>query len=305
MSSKASRLDYLARFLDAVDAAQSGRYGAICEDKWLQWNHRPEFIDIVARHLDHGSSRVRAESIILLTRVGDSSQAEKVSRMRRNDVDPVAAAAVGYLSASESRRALAEELLQELRVGYGEAFREAARALEPLADKEDLPTLRQVLGEVDEERRAMVRRVLAAVVDRNPELEDARDGVLSPPSPPDAAAYNAFLDKSFDYLDRRYRENIHPHPAISPVARANVEKALRAIASRHHAESWNIARYSDDLGYEHEALGELLAWARDDLDSKEQKGHVAKVDPQCRSCGSPMRRFREQWYCPECASRRD
>ncbi len=305
MSSKASRMDYLARFLDAVDAAQSGRYGAICEDKWLQWNHRPEFSDIISRHLEHGSSRVRAETITLLTRLGDSSHVEKVSGMRRRDVDAVSAAAVGYLSAFESRRSLADELLEELRVGYGEGFRKAAQDLEPLASKEDVPTLRKVLGEVDEDRRAMVRKVLAGVVDRNPEMEDARDGVLSPLSSPDAAAYNAFLDNSFDYLDKRYRENVHPHPSISVGSRANVEKALRAIARRHYIEEDNLGHYSADLAYEHQTLGDLLAWCREDLDSKERRGHMEKVDPLCRSCGSPMRRFREQWYCPECASRSD
>lgn len=305
MSSSVTRMDYLGRFLDAVDSVQAGRAGAISEDKWLQWNHSPEFTDILARHLDHGSSRVRTEVIILLTRIADPSHVEKISSMRRNDIDTVAAACVGYLSGFESRRRLVEELMEELRTGYGEGFKQAAKAMVPVARKEDVPELRRIMAEVDSIRRDMVREVLDAIILRNPELEHAREGIMSLPIEPDAEAYNGFLDKAFDYLDVRYRNNIHPHKTIEGRTRSNIQKALRSIAARHYLEGMNLKHYSEDLRFEHQQLGALIEWCSDDLWSKERKGAETRSDPVCPGCESPMRMYKSQWYCPGCGTRKE
>ncbi len=300
-----TRMDYLGRFLDAVDSAQTGKAGAIADDKWLQWNHSPEFTDIIARHLDHGSSRVRVEVIVLLTTIGDPSHVEKIASMRRADVDTVAAACVGYLSGFESRRKLIDELIEELRIGYGEEFKQAAKAMVPVAAKEDLAELRRIMAEVDSERREMIRTILDGIITRNPELEDVRDGIMSLPIEPDADSYNAFLDKAFDYLDVRYRNNVHPSRTIEGRMRSNIHKALKAIAARHYLEEANMGRYSEDLRYEHQALSSLIDWCSDDLWSKEKKGAETRTDPLCPGCESPMRMYKSQWYCPGCGTRKE
>lgn len=305
MSSSVTRMDYLGRFLDAVDSAQAGKAGAIADDKWLQWNHRPEFTDILARHLDHGSSRVRTEVIVLLTRIADPSHVEKIASMRREDIDTVAAACVGYLAGFESRRRLIDELMEELRTGYGEEFKQAAKAMVPVAAKEDLSELRRIMGELDSGRREMIREILDGIICRNPELEDVREGIMSLPIEPDADSYNSFLDKAFDYLDVRYRKNIHPSRTIDGKTRSNVNKALRAIAARHYLEAANMEEYSDDLRYEHQALGALIQWCSDDLWSKERTGVVKRSDPLCPGCESPMRMYKSQWYCPGCGTRKE
>lgn len=297
-------MEYLGRFLDSVDAAQSGKAGAISEDKWLLWNHSPEFSDILSRHLDHGSSRVRAETITLLTKLKDPDHAEKVAEMRRHDTDVVAAACVGYLASFESRNRLTEELMEELRTGYGQSFKDAAKAMVPIASKKDIPELRRIMSEVDRDRSEMVKEILMATVDRNPELWDLRDGVLSSPIPPDAEAYNTFLDKAFNYIDVRYRRNVHPLASVEGRTMHNVQKSLRSIASRHYLESENLPHYSEELSYEHHALGELISWCSSDIESKD-RGRRQKDDPSCPGCTSPMRMYKGQWYCPGCGTRRE
>jgi len=303
-SGKVSRLEYLGRSLDAVDLVQNGRGGSISESKWLRWNYSPEFVDILSQYIRHPSPSVRAEAIILLTLVKDSSLMAEIENIRKHDVDIVTDACVAYLNGVYERNRIAEEYMELLRYGYGDDFREAAEKLVPLASIEHIDELRKIMGEVDEKRRELLRRILNAIVDRNPSLEELREGILSRPLQAEADSYNKFLDRSFEYINLRYRRTVHPRETVDDRTRDNILNSLKKMRTRQYRERTNLHLYPEELHFEHTTLSELIKWCSDDLDSKGRETYKAPT-LDCPACGSPMLHHLLEWYCPICNLRRE
>ena len=97
-----TKVEYLERFLEAVDRVVAGRPGSISEDRWLVNYYDADKLSVVSGYLDCDDERVRAETVLLLTDVRERAVLDKVRDMRQRDSERVRLACMGYLSALQS-----------------------------------------------------------------------------------------------------------------------------------------------------------------------------------------------------------
>jgi hypothetical protein len=125
------------------------------------------------------------------------------------------------------------------------------------------------MGQVGGEMREQTRSALSRIVDRDPDLKGERRLILSDPVYPDEGAYRAFLDRSLEYLDGRYRENVLPRSEIRLKTYNNVNGAILKMRIRIYNERPNLVLYGPSCGSDTERLEDLMRWAADDLGSKQ------------------------------------
>ena len=77
-----TKVEYLERFIEAVDRVIAGRPGSISEDRWLVNYYDAEKLPIVSGYLDCDDERVRAETVLLLSE-GSVSPASDTSAQSR------------------------------------------------------------------------------------------------------------------------------------------------------------------------------------------------------------------------------
>lgn len=295
-----NRLDYLERFLDAVDALESGRIGSISDNRWLVVNYRTEFLPLVDKYLSSADDRVVSETISLFTSVNERAVKSKVSELRVRGSDRVRISALGYLMQMEDHDKSIPEIFDILEHRNGQEFDLAARRMAAIARKEDLDHVRRIYGHVEGDMRARIRLVLEAIVERNPDLKHKRDLIMSVPVYPDENSFEAFLDKSMDYLDVRYRENVEPRTKVPLKTYNNVATALKTMRTRLYNESDNLQYYGPDKTDRFYSLMELIKWANRDLSQKDVEMPDRRVNRMCPGCGSPMSCFKGLWSCPDC-----
>ena len=298
-----SRLDYLGRFLDCVDAVTAGRKGAISDDRRLQSDYEASFYGVLEPHLDNPDPRVRREVVALLAKLGERRALPKIREMRLHDRDTVVGACVAYLHSIDESDDAVPQLMDRLKHTNGAEFITAARKLKNIARESDIAEIRVIYGQVDGDMRAAVADVLRAVISRNPELEKKRYLILSLPVYPDEDALDSFLDKSIVYLDIRYRDNISESETVSAETYNRIVSALRKIQIRVYNEKANLRLYSQDTKDMLAETEKLLLWAAEDLSSKRIVGGASDGSHNCPVCGALMGRSVSGWTCPDCGYR--
>ncbi|MBR2254636.1 MAG: HEAT repeat domain-containing protein [Candidatus Methanomethylophilaceae archaeon] len=295
-----SELEYRCRLSDDVDLVLNGRQGAVSEDRWLVNYYQGEYVQFVSAYLDHGDSRVRAETVMLLTYVRDGECVKKIREMRISDSENVRLACLSYLDRMESDDRAVTELMETLRYSDGKEFTFACKRLSTIARKGDVDAIRKIYGQVDGVQRQNVREVLEAVIDRNPDLKPKRDLLLSVPVYPDEDSFERFLDRSVEYIDVRYRNSMFPKDTVSATAYNNVAKALRTMRHRLYNEADNLEFYGPDKTDRYMELNELMKWAGADLKKKAVVGEDRSREKACPRCGNRMVLFNGSWSCPDC-----
>lgn len=297
-------MDYLGRFLDGVDFLLSGKKGSISEDRWLVRNYNPNFYDIVAKGLDNQDYRVRAEVVLLFSELGERSAMGKIKALRRTDKESVTMACLAYLNRMEEADDLIPQLMDDLQHGQGDVFRKAALKMKSVGRSEDIATLREIYGGLGDGRAPLIQEVISSIVDRNPELENKKDLLISKPVFPNEDAYSRFLDKAIDYIDIRYREKIAVRHSISSSTFKNIIKALGDIRIRLYNEEANLEYYHPTDIERHRHLITILEWVYSDLGSKELNDITkTKAVSRCPDCNHEMRYYNDQWMCTECGYR--
>ena len=205
-----TKVEYLERFIEAVDRVIAGRPGSISEDRWLVNYYDAEKLPIVSGYLDCDDERVRAETVLLLSDVHERAVLGKVREMRQKDSERVRLACIGYLSTIQGDDELIPQLFDVMDHSSGNEFMKAAARMASVAREEDVPHLRRIYGQVGGEMRSAVRVALDRVISRNPSLQPKRDLILSVPVYPNEGEFERFLDSSIEYLDVRYRNNVLP-----------------------------------------------------------------------------------------------
>ncbi|MBO7409827.1 MAG: hypothetical protein J6T68_02715, partial [Candidatus Methanomethylophilaceae archaeon] len=118
------------------------------------------------------------------------------------------------------------------------------------------------------EMREQTAAALSRIVDRDPDLVRKREFIMSLPRYPDEGPYLAFLRKSIEYLDVRYRKNVEPRSEVSIKMHTDVAHAIITMQIRVYDEADNMGIYSREAKESTDRLYELIAWAADDLNSK-------------------------------------
>jgi len=188
----------------------SGRKGAMSGDRWLIGNYDPSFYGVLEKYLRCEDERIRAETVSLLAAVRERAALPEIRRMRAREGERVAMACLGYLSAAEESDSLIPELFDILEHKRGAEFERAAVRMRSAGRSEDVPRLRRIYGQVEGGMRDSLRRALESIADRDETLRGKKDLILSVPVYPDREAFSSFLERSIDYLDVRYRGNVHP-----------------------------------------------------------------------------------------------
>ena len=176
-----TKVEYLERFIEAVDRVIAGRPGSISEDRWLVNYYDAEKLPIVSGYLDCDDERVRAETVLLLSDVHERAVLGKVREMRQKDSERVRLACIGYLSTIQGDDELIPQLFDVMDHSSGNEFMKAAARMASVAREEDVPHLRRIYGQVGGEMRSAVRVALDRVISRNPSLQPKRDLILSVP----------------------------------------------------------------------------------------------------------------------------
>lgn len=297
-----TKVEYLERFLEAVDRVIAGRPGSISEDRWLVNYYDAEKLPIVSGYLTCDDERVRAEVVMLLADVRERAVLERIQDMRRRDSERVRLACMGYLSVIQSDDELIPQLFDIMDHSSGSEFLRAANRMASVAREEDVPHLRRIYGQVGGEMRSAVKVVLDRVIARNPSLQPKRDLILSIPVYPNENEFEAFLDKAVEYLDVRYRRNVHPQPTVKLATFNNVARALAKMRTRLYNEADNLQYYGPDKTDRAEELNSLIAWANKDLASKEVTGTERSRSHVCPRCGEMMICYKGMWICPDCGT---
>ena len=81
-------------------------------------------------------------------------------------------------------------------------------------------------------------------------------------------AYRAFMERSVEYLDVRYRKNVEPRTSVKLTTYNQVVAAILKIQTRIYNERDNLGYYDDDIREENDRLTELLIGAAEDLKTK-------------------------------------
>ncbi len=260
--------NYSLRFREASASAASGRRGAISDSRFFVDNYGPGCYEVLLTGLEHADPRVRAETVLLFARLGITKPRDIITEMSYRDRDSVSGACVAYLKGLEASEERIPDLLYTANHRNGEEFRSAMRTLGEIATAKDIPEIRRIYGQVVGEMHEQTRAALARIVDRDPDLERKRMFVLSEPVYPDEDAYRAFLDKSIDYLDVRYREKIHPRREVKLRTYNNVVSAILTMQMRLYNEEPNSGCYGMDTRDSARLLNDLVFWAAEDLKSK-------------------------------------
>lgn len=296
------RLGYLERFLDAVDDVERGRLGSISENRWLIINYKTDFLQAIEKYLSSPDDRVVSETISLLTAVGERAVASVISDLRISGSERVRLSALGYQMHMDDNDKSIPRLFDTLEHCNGQEFDLAARRMQAIARESDIPHLRSIYGQVEGDMRTKMKLVIEAVIERNPSLRPKRDLILSIPVYPDEGAFEAFLDKSMDYIDVRYRNNIESRGRVPLKTYNNVATALKTMRTRLYNESDNLQYYGPDKTDRFYELTKLIRWASADLSGKEVEMPDRRVNRMCPGCGSPMCCFKGMWSCPDCGS---
>ena len=265
---------YSARFTDAVRNVLNGRRGSISDSRFLIDNYGAGCYDVLVTGLEHTEPAIRAETVLLFSRLGITKPREIIEGMSIRDKDKVVGACIAYLKTIETNENRMPDLLYTVNHRTGTEFRTAMRTIGAIATEKDVPEIRRVYGQVGGEMREQTAAALNRIVDRDPDLERKREFILSLPRYPDEEAYLAFLKKSIDYLDVRYRKNVEPRSEVSVKMHNDVAHAIITMQIRMYDESQNMPIYSDELKREADRLSDLISWAADDLNSK----HVHRPD---------------------------
>lgn len=297
-----TKVEYLERFLEAVDRVIAGRPGSISEDRWLVNYYDAEKLPIVSGYLICDDERVRAETVMLLADVRERAVLDTVQEMRRKDSERVRLACMGYLSVIQSDDELIPQLFDTMDHSSGTEFLRAANRMASIAREEDIPHLRRIYGQVGGEMRSAVKVVLDRVIARNPSLQSKRDLILSIPVYPNESDFEAFLDKATEYLDVRYRENVQPQPTVRLATFNNVARALAKMRTRLYNEADNLQYYGPDKTDRARELNSLISWANKDLASKEVTGTERSRSHVCPRCGEMMICYKGMWICPDCGT---
>lgn len=290
---------YLERYLDDVDRVIGGRTGAISEDRWLINNYDPDKLHLLTPYLGFEDRRVIAETISVLTDVRERAAMDVISRLSPPD-DRVAMARLGYLSTMEQDDEAIPGLIDILEHRRGQEFTMAARRMASIGRAEDVPALRKIYGQVGGTMRDDIRYALERVIARNPGLQDRSDLILSVPVYPNENDFEAFLDKSIDYLDTKYRANVLPKKTVSQKVYSNVTRAIKVMRTRLYNEADNLPVYGPDKQDRYEELAGLLSWASADLATKEVQGIDRRQSRVCPRCGGMLTCYKGIWMCPEC-----
>lgn len=298
----ATRLEYTERYLGCVDSVCAGRRGAISEDRRLLSDYDPSFYGVLRTHLSSSPDvRVRAETVLLLARLGERRAADDVRKLRLLGKDLVDSACLAYFDSIGEDDRYVPELIDTLRHRRGQEFRIAAMRVGAAGRAEDVPALREICGQVDGAMREQMKAALGRIVDRCPELAPERELILSDPVYPDEKAFARFADSACVYLDIRYRDNVLERQEIPAATYANVSRALKKIGTRLYNERANLRWYSDEAKRAHAEAEELLAWAAEDLETKAVLSRpAARIAHDCPSCGSRMALSNGVWTCPDC-----
>lgn len=297
-----TKVEYLERFLEAVDRVVAGRPGSISEDRWLVNYYDADKLSVVSGYLDCDDERVRAETVLLLTDVRERAVLDKVRDMRQRDSERVRLACMGYLSALQSDDEFIPQLFDVMDHTNGSEFMRAANRMASVAREEDVPHLRRIYGQVGGEMRSAVRVVLDRVISRNPSLQSKRDLILSVPVYPNEGEFEAFLDRSIEYLDVRYRNNVMPLEKVKVATYNNVARALGKMRTRLYNEADNLQFYGPDKTDRARELNSLIAWANSDLSGKEVVGADRSRSHVCPRCGEMMVCYKGMWICPDCGT---
>lgn len=297
-SSSSGKAGFLERYIGGIDRIETGRPGGISSNRWLVVNYRPEYAPILERYLSYDDDRVRAETIMLLTNVREPSVADTVRKLSVSDTERVRGACIGYLSVFAEAEKEIPELLRTVRYKTGTEFSRAAGMLGSVGRAEDIDAIRRSYGLVKGTMRDELRETLSRIVDRYPELESRRALILSLPLRPDEDSFGNFLSKSIEYLDVRYRNNIHPEKTVSAKTRNNIVSALNKMNLRIYNESENLEFYSAVETERADMLTDLIVWAREDLEGKTVR--TSDIAHGCPKCGRAMTYYNGIWSCIHC-----
>lgn len=297
-----TKVEYLERFIEAVDRVIAGRPGSISEDRWLVNYYDAEKLPIVSGYLDCDDERVRAETVLLLSDVHERAVLGKVREMRQKDSERVRLACIGYLSTIQGDDELIPQLFDVMDHSSGNEFMKAAARMASVAREEDVPHLRRIYGQVGGEMRSAVRVALDRVISRNPSLQPKRDLILSVPVYPNEGEFERFLDSSIEYLDVRYRNNVLPLEKVKLATFNNVARALAKMRTRLYNETDNLQLYGPDKTDRARELNSLIAWANADLSKKEVVGTERSRSHVCPRCGEMMVCYKGMWICPDCGT---
>ncbi|MCL2712918.1 MAG: hypothetical protein FWD37_06595 [Methanomassiliicoccaceae archaeon] len=298
-----SRLEYLERYLGAVDFVTSGRKGAISNDSWLTANYDCDFYSVIEKHLGNTDDRVRSETIMLLASLKERRAAERIREMRMTDNERVSMACLGYLSSIGEDDVLIPKLIETLEHERGTEFKKAAARIGSVGRSDDISVLRKIYGQTNGDMRAQVRDALVRIIDRDPELKKKKDLLLSVPVFPDEKGFDRFLKNGTEYLDVRYRNSVHPLIKISSETYNNIVRGIRNIRTRLYNESENLEHYQAEYTGRYNHLVDLLSWAVGDLSSKEVFSASSEKSIVCAKCGSNMILGSDEWMCIECGNR--
>lgn len=296
-----SNFDYLERFLQDVDRILNGCPGAISDDRWLSNNYDPAKLDVLKPYLRFEDPRVSAELILVLTDVRERRVRKEIESLGRSSGDKVSMACLGYLTTIDEDDKAIPELFDILDHEHGQEFFRAARRMAGIAREEDIPHLRRIYGQVGGSMKDEIRIVIEKVIARNPGLEATRDLILSTPVYPNESEFERFLDSSIEYIDVRYRENIHPRKQIKFSTYNNVVRALRKMRTRLYNESDNLQYYGPDKDDRYHDLSSLLKWANEDLATKTVLEPESNARSRtCPRCGNMLMCYKGIWICPDC-----
>ncbi|MGI5964873.1 MAG: HEAT repeat domain-containing protein [Candidatus Methanomethylophilaceae archaeon] len=296
----AGKAAYLERFMGGIDKIEYGRPGGISEDRWLAAHYEPEYAPLICRYLSYGNENVRAETVMLLTDVREPYAADVIRKMSVSDTEKVRGACIGYLNALESAEERIPALMDILKHRRGEEFFRAAETMKAFGRKEDIDELRGIMGYLKGDMRKALKEVLEHIVNRYPELGEKRYLILSDPVRPDIDSYNRFLNRSTEYIDARYRENVFPSEKISRRTETNVLAALKKMSIRIYNETDNLEFYGPSEADAARRLTELIAWAYGDLKTKEI--YENEDDGVCPKCGKRMIAYKGMKSCPGCGT---
>ena len=259
---------YSARFTDSVRNVLNGRRGSISDSRFLIDNYGAGCYDILVAGLEHPEPSVRVETVMLFSRLSIVKPRDIIEGMSVRDNDLVVGACIAYLKTIETNEGRMPDLLYTANHRTGTEFRTAMRTIGSIATEKDIPEIRKVYGQVEGEMREQTAAALARIIDRDPDLERKREFIMSLPRYPDEASYLAFLRKSVDYLDVRYRKNVEPRSEVSVKLHNDVAHAIITMQIRMYDESQNMDIYSEEVRREADRLTGLISWAADDLNSK-------------------------------------
>ena len=143
------RIEYLGRYLDAVDRVTSGRPGSIIEDRWLVNNYSADVVTLLDKYLDVDDDRVKAETVMLFCDVRERAVMSKVREMSKVGSEKVRMACLGYLTTMQEDDDLIPQLFEILDHTTGLEFHRAAVRMAAIAREEDLPHVRRIYGQVN------------------------------------------------------------------------------------------------------------------------------------------------------------